>query len=382
MSLFFIIFFTVYTAVNSYIFIRGWQAIAHIPFLKPVYAIVFIFSASSYIIARILNTNIPDLLYDILLWTGSFWFAFMLYFFLFIIFIDFSRLLNHFFGIYPSFITANYQAAKFITFLSVLFISGMVITAGYINTRNIKINYAEIEIPKKSSKLKELNLVLIADFHLTPVNDGKLLKEIVEKINFLNADIVLMPGDVLDDDVAILKKRNIAGELSNIKSKYGVFASNGNHEFIIGVEEADKYLHELNINVLRDSAVLIDNSFYVLGREDRSKRNFTGEERKTLAGILKDVNRNYPAIIIDHTPMGLNEIVNENIELQLSGHTHHGQIFPLNLITANIVYEVSWGYLRKGYTQFYVTCGVGTWGPPVRLGSDSEIVSMKIKFVE
>lgn len=382
MSLFFIIFFTVYTAVNSYIFIRGWQAIAHIPFLKPVYAIVFIFSASSYIIARILNTNIPDLFYDILLWTGSFWFAFMLYFFLFIIFIDFSRLLNHFFGIYPSFITANYQAAKFITFLSVLFISGMVITAGYINTRNIKINYAEIEIPKKSSKLKELNLVLVADFHLTPVNDGKLLKEIVEKINFLNADIVLMPGDVLDDDVAILKKRNIAGELSNIKSKYGVFASNGNHEFIIGVEEADKYLHELNINVLRDSAVLIDNSFYVLGREDRSKRNFTGEERKTLAGILKDVNRNYPAIIIDHTPMGLNEIVNENIELQLSGHTHHGQIFPLNLITANIVYEVSWGYLRKGYTQFYVTCGVGTWGPPVRLGSDSEIVSMKIKFVE
>ena len=382
MSLFFIIFFTVYTAVNSYIFIRGWQAIAHIPFLKPVYAIVFIFSASSYIIARILNTNIPDLLYDILLWTGSFWFAFMLYFFLFIIFIDFSRLLNHFFGIYPSFITANYQAAKFITFLSVLFISGMVITAGYINTRNIKINYAEIEIPKKSSKLKELNLVLVADFHLTPVNDGKLLKEIVEKINFLNADIVLMPGDVLDDDVAILKKRNIAGELSNIKSKYGVFASNGNHEFIIGVEEADKYLHELNINVLKDSAVLIDNSFYVLGREDRSMRNFTGEERKTLAGILKDVNRNYPAIIIDHTPMGLNEIVNENIELQLSGHTHHGQIFPLNLITANIVYEVSWGYLRKGYTQFYVTCGVGTWGPPVRLGSDSEIVSMKIKFVE
>jgi hypothetical protein len=382
MSLFFIIFFTVYTAVNSYIFIRGWQAIAHIPFLKPVYAIVFIFSASSYIIARILNTNIPDLFYDILLWTGSFWFAFMLYFFLFIIFIDFSRLLNHFFGIYPSFITANYQAAKFITFLSVLFISGMVITAGYINTRNIKINYAEIEIPKKSSKLKELNLVLVADFHLTPVNDGKLLKEIVEKINFLNADIVLMPGDVLDDDVAILKKRNIAVELSNIKSKYGVFASNGNHEFIIGVEEADKYLHELNINVLRDSAVLIDNSFYVLGREDRSKRNFTGEERKTLAGILKDVNRNYPAIIIDHTPMGLNEIVNENIELQLSGHTHHGQIFPLNLITANIVYEVSWGYLRKGYTQFYVTCGVGTWGPPVRLGSDSEIVSMKIKFVE
>jgi predicted MPP superfamily phosphohydrolase len=306
----------------------------------------------------------------------------MLYFFLFIVLIDFSRLLNHFFGIYPSFINDNYQFTKFIIIIFVFVISCAVITAGYINTRNIKINYAEIEIPKKSAHLDELNVVLVADFHLTPVNDGKLVKKIVEKINSLSADIVLMPGDILDDDVSILRKKNIGEGLSKIKSKYGVFVSNGNHEFIIGVEEADKYLKDLNLNVLRDSAALIDSSFYVLGREDRSKKNFTGEERKPLEEILKGVDRTYPVIIIDHTPLGLDEIAEENIELQLSGHTHHGQIFPLNLITKHIVYEVSWGYLRKAYSQFYVTCGVGTWGPPVRLGSDSEIVSIKIRFVE
>ena len=381
MPAFLIIFFTLYSAVNYYIFIRGWQAISHIPILKPIYAVVFIFSALAYIVARILNTNIPDLLYDILLWPGSFWFAFMLYFFLFIVLIDFSRLLNHFFSIYPNFINDNYQSAKLIAFLSVIIISTIIITVGFFNTRNIKINYTEIDIPKKSSKLNELNVVLVADFHLTPVNDGKLCNAIVEKINTLNADIVLMPGDILDDNVSMLKRRGIGKSLSEIKSKYGVFVSNGNHEFIIGVEEAVKYMAELKLNVIRDSAVLVENSFYILGREDRSKKNFAGNERKSLKEILKAVDRNYPVIVVDHTPMQLEEITGENIELQVSGHTHHGQIFPLNLITS-IIYDVSWGYLKKDYTQFYVTSGVGTWGPPVRLGSDSEIVSMKIRFVD
>lgn len=381
MALFFIIFFTVYTAANYYIFIRGWQAISALPALKPYYAIVFIISAASYIVSRILNSSIPSFLYDILLWTGSLWFAFMLYFFLFIVLIDFSRLLNHFFYIYPQFITQNYQQTKLITFFAVVIITCLIIFMGYLNTRNIKINYAEIELPKKSSKISELNIVLVADFHLTPVNDGKLLKEIVEKINSLNPDIVLMPGDILDDKVEILKRNGIGTDLSKIKSKYGVFASNGNHEFIVGVDEANKFLLEHGVNVLRDSAYLVDSSFYVIGREDISKPNFTGERRKSLKEILDGIDRSYPAIIVDHTPSKLGEVIKENVELQLSGHTHHGQMFPLNLITS-MIYDVSWGYLKKENTRFYVTSGVGTWGPPVRLGSDSEIVSMRIRFVE
>ena len=381
MTLFFIIFFAIYSAVNFYIFIRGWQAISHIPILKPFYIIIFLLSALAYIIAKIFNSKLPALIYDILLCPGSFWFAFMLYFFLFIVLIDFSRLLNYLFSIYPSFITSNFQTTKLVTFIPVILISSIIIIAGYLNTRNIKINHVEIEIPRKASKLGELNVVLVADFHLNPVNDGNLLDKIVRKINELNADIVLIPGDIVDDRVEILKRKNIGKELSEIKSKYGVYVSNGNHEFINGVEGADKYLREFNLNVLRDSAVLIENSFYILGREDRSKPSFTNKRRKSLGEILKEVDRSFPVIVIDHTPLGFSETVEENIELQLSGHTHHGQMFPLNFIT-NMIYEVSWGYLKKEKTQFYVTCGVGTWGPPVRLGSDSEIVKLAIRFVK
>jgi hypothetical protein len=380
MILFFSIFLTLYGAINYYIFIRGWQAISSLPHLKPFYIIIFLTTSLSYILARFLSSVFHPLLYDIMLWVGSFWFAFILYFILFLVFIDLLRLSNSLFDFFPLFITRNYNLTKQITLLCIITLSSLVILGGYLNTRNIVVNDLTVELPRKTGKMNELNVVLVADFHLTPVNDGKLLSKIVDQINSLNPDIVLMPGDIVDDKVNILKERNIGMGLANIKSKLGVYASNGNHEFISSVEEADKFLRENRIKVLRDSAELINSSFYLIGREDRSISTFTNKERKPLTEILKDVNDAFPVIILDHTPSGLDEVVNK-ADLQLSGHTHHGQMFPLNLIT-NMIYEVSWGYLKKGKTQFYVTCGVGTWGPPVRLGSDSEIVNLKIRFVD
>ena len=142
MTIFFIVFLIVYSATNYYIFIHGWHAIALFPFLKPFYIIIFLLAASGYIIAKIAGSKIPEIIYDILLWSGSFWFAFMLYFFLFILLIDLTNLLNRFFTIYPTFITANYSAAKFVAFIVVLSVSIIIIIVGFINTRNIKINHA------------------------------------------------------------------------------------------------------------------------------------------------------------------------------------------------------------------------------------------------
>ncbi len=381
MIIFFSIFFTVYSAANYYIFMRGWQSLALYPHLRIYYLIIFIFFALSYIIARIFSASLPSIFYDILLWCGSFWFAFMLYFFLAILCIDLFRLASSLLNIKPEFIYANYEKAKFISGIITLVIVSFIVTAGYVNTRTIDIKKINLELPKGKGKLNELNIVLTADFHLTPVNDGKLLSKIIEKINELKPDIVLMPGDIIDDKVSILKRNNIGGQFLNIKTKYGVYASTGNHEFITGVEEAANYMNEFGINLLRDSKILIDGSFYVIGRDDRVKPQFTGEQRKTLQAIMESVEKNYPSILLDHTPLNLEEAEQNNIAIQLSGHTHHGQMFPANLITS-LIYEVSRGYLRKGNTHYYVTAGAGTWGPPVRTGSSSEIVNIKVKFVE
>ena len=197
----------------------------------------------------------------------------------------------------------------------------------------------------------------------------------------MKPDIILLPGDIIDDKVEILKQRNICNELKNLKAKYGVYASTGNHEFINGVEESVKYLRELNINVLRDSIKNIDENFYLIGREDREKDRFTKDKRMELSSILKNADKNIPKILLDHTPFKLQEAEENKIDLQLSGHTHHGQFFPGNLFT-KMIYEVSWGYLKKNQTNYYVSCGVGTWGPPVRIGSVSEIVNLKVKFID
>lgn len=379
MALFFVIFFVVYGGANFYLIYRGLQALTGYPVLKIIYAAVFIVAALSYILTRLLNENLPEDLYNLLLWVGSLWFAFMLYFFLWVLFIDILRLVNYMLPFSPDFVTKNVALTKNVTFIVVLVSTSIIVFAGYLNTRNINIKTVEITAAKRDADINSLNIVMASDFHITPVNDGKLLKQIVEKINSLKPDIILLPGDIVDEKTKILIRMDAGKTLQKLTAKYGVYASTGNHEFITGVKQSVEFLQEHGVNVLRDTSIKIDNKFYISAREDRSKNSFSRSQRKSIDEVLGGVDKNFPIILLDHTPMQLVEAMNNDVTLQLSGHTHHGQMFPINLIT-NAIYEMSWGYLKKGNTHYYVSSGAGTWGPPVRIGSRSEIVSIKIIF--
>jgi len=379
MVVFFTIFFTVYAAINYYVFIRGWQALSSLPHLKPFYAVIFVIAATSYIIAKFLDGKIPHLVYDAMIWIGSFWFAFMLYFFLSIILIDLIRLLNWKLDFFPQIINNNYENVKRYLLAFVVLISSVIIFIGYLNTRKISVKSLSLEITRKQSALTELNAVVLSDLHLSTINGEKLLSQIVAKLNELKTDVVFIPGDIVDDRAETLKSEGIGVSLSKIKSKYGVFASTGNHEFINGINGTSKFITENGITLIRDSSLLIADSFILAARDDASKNSFAKQRRKSLEEIISNANQNYPIILLDHTPFRLEEAEINGISLQLSGHTHHGQMFPLNFIT-KLIYEVSWGYKKKDNTHYYVSCGVGTWGPPVRLGSESEIVNIKIKL--
>ncbi len=381
MILFFSIFFTFYVAVNYYIFIRGWQALEGFPHFRIFYLIIFVILSLSYILAKFLVSYIPLFIYNIMLWIGSFWFAFMLYFFISIVLIDLIRLINWQLNFLPGFIKENYLLTKQIIALIVLIISFTIILYGYFNTRNFKVKTLNVEIARGASRLIELNAVLVSDIHLSPMDNETLLSKIVYKINGLKPDIIFIAGDLVDDKASVLNGNNIGPSILKLKSKYGVYASTGNHEFITGIKESEEYIKNHQINLLRDSLVNIDNSFIVAARDDRSKKSFTGEDRLSLEKIINESYKDYPIILMDHTPLGLDEAEKNGVALQLSGHVHNGQMFPLNLIT-NMIYEKSWGYLKKGNTQYYVSCGAGTWGAPVRTGSYSEIINLKIKFIE
>jgi len=371
----------VYGSLNYYIFIRGWQAIPRISLLRTNYLILFLILSSSFFAGRILERYYPSIFSDILVWIGSFWLGAILYFFLIIIFLDILRLINNSFPFFPAFATFDYLKTKsavlMISILAVFVLLGF----GFINAKNPVIKELKLNVNKSAGNLKVLNIVMASDIHLGTIIGKNRLKEIVDKINGLNADIVLLPGDIVDEDVAPVIRNDIGSILIRIKSKYGTYAVTGNHEYIGGVEPAVNYLSEHNINILRDSVLKIDDSFYLVGREDRSISSFAGKKRKELSALLSETDKSLPIILMDHQPFGLDSAVKNGIDLQISGHTHNGQLFPINLIE-KFIFELSSGYLKKEQTHFYVSTGVGTWGPPVRIGNRPEIVNIKLLFIE
>jgi hypothetical protein len=254
----------------------------------------------------------------------------------------------------------------------------VVIIAGFVNALHPRIKTLNLEINKKCD-FKSIRLAVVSDIHLGTIICKSRLERIVKIINSINPDIVLLPGDVVDEDIAPVIRQNLGETLRKIKYKFGVFAATGNHEYIGGVEKACKYLEEHGISVLRDSYVSINDCLCIAGREDRSIKQFAGKRRKPLNDILQSANRHMPIILMDHQPLHFEEAEQNGVDLQLSGHTHHGQLWPFNYITKK-VYELSMGYVRKGNTHFYVSCGAGTWGPPVRTGSRPEVIEINVKF--
>lgn len=321
-------------------------------------------------LSKLLYKFLHPVVYDVLLGVGAVWFAFLLYFLLSLLLIDIIRLFDGWFHFLPDFIHNNYELTKRVTAITVVVIVGLIVFLGNLNKRDIQIRNLEITIPKGESKLDELNVVMASDIHLSPIDGEKLLTEIVDKMNSLNPDIILLAGDIVDDKASVLDERNIGESFRKLKSKYGVYSINGNHEFINGVDSCVRYAEKFGIKFLRDSYLLIDSSFYVIGREDSAMPQFSGKQRKSLDEIVKTISTNHPKILLDHTPFKLEQAEQNKIDLQLSGHTHHGQMWPVNLIT-KMIYEVSWGYKKKGthITTFLVELepGVHQLEPEVHL---------------
>ncbi len=378
----FIIFFSIvlaiYGSVNYYIFIRGWQAIPSGSRFRIPYLIVFLFLALSYIIGRFLEKIYLSLVSDILVWIGSFWIAMFFYFFLIVVLIDLARLVNHWLPFFQL-IMGNYAKLKLITFFVSIGIVVTTVLYGFINACAFRVQELHLDIPKQTN-MSSIKIVAVSDIHLGTIVGRTRFCHIVNKINALHPDLILLVGDVVDEDLAPVIRENLGEALRHLEAKFGIYAITGNHEYIGGVEAAVKYLEEHGVTVLRDSVIKVNNSLYLVGRDDRSGRQFAGRQRKQLVELMAQVDKNFPVILLDHQPFKLNEAAENGFDLQLSGHTHHGQLWPLNFITRK-VYEKSWGYLKKGNTHIYVSCGVGTWGPPVRTGNRPEIVHLTLDFM-
>jgi predicted MPP superfamily phosphohydrolase len=373
------IFFTLTGLISYYIFIRGLQSIPAHSGLRNTYIVVFWIVALSFMGGRLLENVLPSSLANLFIWVGSFWIAAMLYFLMAVVLLDLVRVANHFLSCFPAVITNNYPRAKSFAFIGIAGSVALLLLGGYINSIIPRVTRLDLTVAGKASKLAAVNIVAASDIHLGTIVGRSRIDSIVDRINNLDPDLVILPGDIVDEDLTPVIKQNLGDAIRNIRSRYGVYAITGNHEYIGGVEKACAYLTAHNVVMIRDQCIKIADSFFLVGREDRSKGRVTGVPRKALPELMKEVDRNYPVILLDHQPFGLEEAVAQGADLQISGHTHDGQLWPINYIVESI-YELAWGYKKIRQTHFYVSSGVGTWGPPVRIGNYPEILQIHLHF--
>lgn len=376
---FFSIVMLIYASVNYYIYARAMQAIPLASSFRVWFKWGFILLASAYIAGRIMERVYLSAFSDVLTWVGAFWLAIMLYGFLFVVLIDIIRVANHFTGFLPQYLYSA-QGKAAILYVSIAVV-GIIVLAGHINAVTPRVNKFTLNVDKQANSLKELNIAMASDIHMGTLIGPRRTGKLVDMINSQKPDIILLAGDIVDEDLAPVIRQNLGKSLGKLSAPMGIYGITGNHEYIGGAEPAVKYLEEHGITMLRDSVIKVAGAFYVAGREDRDKNRFSGKNRLELAGLLDNIDHSLPIILLDHQPFALEKAVEAGVDLQLSGHTHHGQLWPLNLLT-KAIYEVSMGYKQKGNAHFYVSPGYGGWGPPVRTGNRPEIVMIKLKFIQ
>ena len=373
------VIFLIYGGLNYYIGLRGWQALfSYVPFVNTkVYWAVFLIFSFSYLVSRFSEKFLPTALYEGMTIVGAYWLAFMFYFLLIIMSLDLLRLFDRWLRIVPLDIRQGLNPSLgLIVFILVVGI----VSYGAWNASHPRIHHYDLSIAKQAGSLKQLHVVMVSDIHLGTIIHNDHLVKLVNQVNELKPDLVLFAGDVFDEDIESRNKQQVADTFRKIGSTYGAFAVLGNHEYIGGnADEAIKYLGEAGVKVLRDSSQEIAGSFSLIGRDDLSGSRFKGAKRQDLKALMQGVNRSLPMILMDHQPSHLEEPAEQGIDLQLSGHTHNGQLFPIQFITQRI-FEQDWGFLRKGDFQLIVSSGYGTWGPPIRVGNTPEIVDITITF--
>lgn len=256
--------------------------------------------------------------------------------------------------------------------------------------------YANLHYHNKKSVVKEIDtngrvekpikIVLMSDLHLGYHNTKKDLERWIEKINEESPDLVLIAGDIIDISVRPLLEENMAESFNLLKAP--VYACLGNHEYYSGEPKAERFFEESKIKLLRDESIIPQGlkEIRIIGRDDK-----TNKKRKSLKQILQEssseeIEENISikvfkkpfTIVLDHQPSNLEEAELSGIDFQFSGHTHHGQMWPISWIT-NLLYECAYGSYTRSQTQYYISSGIGIWGGKFRVGTQSEYLVLKLK---
>lgn len=359
---FFVPFVLLYALANYYIALRflplGTVLLGHVAW---VYWLLIASGAGASLAARTHKRRIPGSLGNLVATLGDYWLAAVFHGLLLWAVVDLGRLL--FPGTEPLGASAGVVVAVLLS---------AILAYGYKRAQVVHIAHYNVSLDKRVSGMSTLRGVLVSDLHLGTATNNARFSGLIERISSMAPDIVFFVGDTIDGDIGEFAANELPRLVRKLTPRFGCYAVLGNHEYIGGKPgDATRQLENSGIKVLIDSYTQVDGKFYVVGRNDAYTR------RRALSAVMEGVDRKLPIILLDHQPVALKEAADNGIDLMLSGHTHHGQFFPNHLLTQRI-YAVDWGHLRQGALQVIVSCGFGTWGPPIRTSGRSEIVEVKI----
>lgn len=380
----FVIILILFLAINVYIAFRifGFVRAIFPKAKKIVFIPIYMLFPALFFLGRLLPlSNFTDLINLI----SAYWMGVLLYTILVIVFLDLFRLILKIAGI-PGKGKKYDRKTKLIAGGVATALVITIVAYGTIHAGQVQVQHHNFDIGK-TAKTGKMQVVVLSDIHLGSAIDSKKIERIVTAINKQKPDMVCVVGDVFDSSVYRVEKRGEYAKLfAGIKSKYGVYVCLGNHDSSAYAESEERaeyyqFIKEAGWVPMDDQIKLINNDFYVAGRIDEApiSRNRRGVQRKTIEELVKNTDPKRPIIMLDHQPRELSQARQAGVDLILSGHTHYGQVFPGTFIIDRI-YDNGYGLKTFGDLYSLTTSGIGVWGPPIRVGTDSEIVVLNVSF--
>lgn len=368
-----------YALASYYVYKQGKRAIPDHLLAQILYAICIVLIVGTYPLGRTLQyTQLHEWAW-LLTYPGSIFLAFFFYCLLGFPLLQLSCLISGWIGknllAFQNFEENSKNYGPWTIWLVALSLT----LFGFYNAHNPVIKQVRLKLTHPIGEFNKLRVAVISDIHLGSTYNLARTTRMVDQINQLKPDLVLFLGDTLDENASPRHLAAIAAPLRDIQAPLGKFAVKGNHEYISGVDRSVNFLEDHGIEVISDDYRFIKSSFYLVGRDDYSRERFTGRPREPLDAILGPPIYLKPVIVMDHQPVGWPEGVSNKVDLYLSGHTHDGQLWPLNFITRSL-FGISYGYRKIDQTHLFVTCGYGTYGPPIRIGNRPEIVLFVLEY--
>jgi predicted MPP superfamily phosphohydrolase len=375
MVLGFAFFLVIYAVINFYIGWQGWIFLHELApsFFPAGYWLIFAIVVFAYLLGRIPVPGPVRPVARLLKVIGSYYFAVMEFALLLILIADLVGWVLQLAHAKP----ANYAlVAGWI----VIGIITLVMVWGSRNAWSPVLRRYPVSVNKRVEGMDKLRIVVASDIHLGNIVGKRHLRRLVSRMNALEPDLILLPGDVIDDSIEPFIRNKLSDLLGLLKAKYGVFAVLGNHEYYGGhVEDYVGRMRDIGIPVLRDERAEVAGSVVVAGRKDKTAESMDPDGRISVDVLLEGVDRSRPIILMDHQPYNFGKAADAGVDLLLCGHTHRGQFAPNHWLTKRL-FELDWGYVRKGDMHVAVSSGFGSWGPPVRIASRSEILLIDMRF--